>query len=746
MSIEFKYRYLESAYPDMLQGIGMLIQKGKISTRFQSINLDAHEQSQLDKAKNLCELRIIELWSNQGSEEFKALCSTYFDIASQLEINADNELAVFEYIKMITCGYLAESWHLVKQYLKIKESEVEKLNITDQWNSRLLIISFKALVGLIRKSNWHDIENSVQLIELLRIEQNQFENSFLSGVENESRPYGAAELASLYHFAKSVEVLGQYLLNGRPNEVENILQYHLNYAADYARKSGNISLELLFQFFKTLSTKLIRNTIWYSTLGINNWVTQFNRFISAQEDRGIFELLFPQRASILEGELLNPAHRAIIVNLPTSSGKTMIAEYRILMAMNQFKDQNGWVAYVVPTRALVNQVYIQLKRELGGIGLNVEKVSGAIDLDGFEEALFERDLQTPQFDVLVTTYEKLNLLVRQGYGVKPERPLVLAVIDEAHNLEEEQRGLNLEFLLSTIKNDCEYSNFLLMTPDISNSKEITEWLAGDRGKEIHLNLHWWQPNERIIGALTIEGQARNYKINLKTLSTQKSTYEIGQDISMADIENAARPKSEIYGSNGSKVQFASLLAGKILDPQSPIIVLASSPSETFKIADLLELTVTREFELDPEIELIRRYVESEMGPDYPLSKYLTKRIAVHSAALPDEVRILVEDLMGKEKLQVLVATTTIAQGINFPISAVIAGSLSYPFGKEMPVRDFWNLAGRVGRAGQQEMGWMGIALKNEGELSKVGRYVEKASDELHSQLVKVIENAFRPRF
>ena len=34
--------------------------------------------------------------------------------------------------------------------------------------------------------------------------------------------------------------------------------------------------------------------------------------------------------------------------LPTSSGKTLIAEFRILQALNQFDQENGWVAYLAP--------------------------------------------------------------------------------------------------------------------------------------------------------------------------------------------------------------------------------------------------------------------------------------------------------------------------------------------------------------------------------------------------------------
>jgi replicative superfamily II helicase len=60
-----------------------------------------------------------------------------------------------------------------------------------------------------------------------------------------------------------------------------------------------------------------------------------------------------------------------MVNLPTSSGKTFIAEFRILQALNQFADEDGWIAYIVPTRALVNQTSIRLRKDLGQEPLNI---------------------------------------------------------------------------------------------------------------------------------------------------------------------------------------------------------------------------------------------------------------------------------------------------------------------------------------------------------------------------------------
>jgi len=746
MSIQSKYNLLEQAYPDMLAGIGALIQKGKLAKRFNSVELSEDDIQQLEKAKELCELKIIELWVSRDTPEFKALCSTYFDIARQLPANTESEYYIYEQFKLIAFGYLGEHWHFVRQYLKVNSAVINQLENGADWNKRILILCFKALVSLVKKDTWGEVKQAVQLINQLRGEQNDFEDNFLNQVNEEGRPYGAAELVSLYHFAKSVEILGQYLMEGRPHEPETQLQYHLSLSGEFAQKSGNISLGLLYQFFEALAVKMVRNTIWYTTRGVNNWITRFNQFITRQDEKGVFELLYPQRESIIDGELLNPAHRAIVVNLPTSSGKTMIAEYRILQALNQFKrndEPSGWVAYVVPTKALVNQIFIQLNKDLGSIGIKVEKASGAIELDGFEQHLVEESGNRSDFDILVTTYEKMNLMVRQGLGTTAERPLVLIVVDEAHNIEEESRGLTLEFLLSTIKNDCAEANFLLMTPDISNSNEVVDWLAGDRGNVINLELDWWQPNERVVGAIEVDGRGRDYDLFLRTLHTEKETYEIGDAIPLAHFKNAEQTKSHV---SNSKIRIAACISGEILSLANPIIVLAADPSETYTIAESLYEKSRNDFDVDQDIELLIRLVQNELGVDFPLAKYLRSRIAVHSSALPDDIRFLIEDLMANEKLQALVATTTIAQGINFPVTAVIVGSYAYKSKrgtKDMPVRDFWNLAGRVGRAGQDSMGWVGMAVRNDQDLYAAGKYVKQATDDLHSQLVNAIDNALR---
>lgn len=134
MSIQFKYNLLEQAYPDMLAGIGMLIQKGKLSKRFESVELSQEDTQQLEKAKELCELKIVEQWERRDTEDFKALCSTYFDIATQIPANVESEYYIYEQFKVIAFGYLGEHWHFARQYLKANRTTIDELGYVEDWN------------------------------------------------------------------------------------------------------------------------------------------------------------------------------------------------------------------------------------------------------------------------------------------------------------------------------------------------------------------------------------------------------------------------------------------------------------------------------------------------------------------------------------------------------------------------------------------------------------------------------------
>ncbi|HOU97085.1 MAG TPA: hypothetical protein PLN06_10775, partial [Bacteroidales bacterium] len=260
MSAIKKYEILEQNYQDILEGLSELIQKARLSRRFNAISLSASEIKLLQKAKEICELEINNYWNQKDSNEFLSLCITYFDIATCFDYDLNDQINIMELFKIIIFGYFGEHSHYVRNYLLSIKNHVINIRIPEKWNERLLYTIFNALYFLVVKNSWKDIEKAVESINKLREDQEIFEANFLKRVREDSQPYGSAEIVSLYHFAKSIELLGTFLIEGNPADIENKMEYHFRIASEFAELSQNISLVLLYKYFKEFSIKLIRNT------------------------------------------------------------------------------------------------------------------------------------------------------------------------------------------------------------------------------------------------------------------------------------------------------------------------------------------------------------------------------------------------------------------------------------------------------------------------------------------------------
>ena len=639
---------------------------------------------------------------------------------------------------MISYGYLGDTWETIRRYLIDKESVLTINNESGKWNERVFKTIYMAIFYLVRRHSWEDLAKASELINTLRKEQKIFEKDYL-GKEKKTAQPKAFELASLYHLAKSVELIGKFHMEGQPADILDRLAYHFDHAIQYAESGNIIELNLMLRTLKPAFDKMISNSIWAVANKVNSRIKTFADLL-VKAKHPIVEFMHPQRFSILEEGLLDPAHRAIVINMPTSSGKTLIAEFRILQALNQFPEENGWIAYVVPTRALVNQITLRLRKDLGQhpLNLKVEKMSGAMEIDAYEYELTRKE---SDFNILVTTPEKLSLLIRQRVEESLDRPLVLAVIDEAHNIESVERGINLEALLAIIKKDCPKASFLLMTPFIPNPEDLAKWLDPTNYKSISLDIHFWRPNDMVIGLFYARPAKAALTTYFKPLITSNETMVIDDEIVINE-----KPECQLRARDVKEKYRLTALVASQLQHHENILVLARSRSDTYKIAKFLYDRISEEDNVPQEIRLVQSFVAAELGKRFPLVRYLDKRIGIHHAGLPDDVRSLMEQLMEEGLLKYLVATTTIAQGINFDISTILMAAYSYPGTKHMPTRDFWNLAGRAGRVYSPSPGTVGIAVQ-EGVGSKdsikLMNYVRGETENLVSALVKMVDEALR---
>ena len=188
------------------------------------------------------------------------MCNTYFEIATCFDYGLNSEANIMELFKIIIFGYLGEHSHYVKSYLLSIKDDVNDIAPPEKWDVGIIYTIFNSLYFLVVKNSWKDMGKAVENINQLRKEQQEFEANFLNRVREDSQPYGSAKIVSLYHFAKSIELLAFFLIGGTPTDIENKMEYYFRIASEFAELSQNISLVLLYKYFKEFSIKLIRNT------------------------------------------------------------------------------------------------------------------------------------------------------------------------------------------------------------------------------------------------------------------------------------------------------------------------------------------------------------------------------------------------------------------------------------------------------------------------------------------------------
>jgi hypothetical protein len=168
------------------------------------------------------------------------------------------------------------------------------------------------------------------------------------------------------------------------------------------------------------------------------------------------------------------------------------------------------------------------------------------------------------------------------------------------------------------------------------------------------------------------------------------------------------------------------------------------PDWAWGLAEHLKIEANRKQNIHEDVQLVQNYVRLELGSEFPLSDLLTYGIGVHHAGLPEEVRSLMEWLFENGRLDFLVATTTIAQGVNFPVSGVVLASHQYFSERrveDMSPEDFWNIAGRAGRISQGQLGVVALAADSEEKEKVLREFINQNTGDLNSALISMALDA-----
>jgi replicative superfamily II helicase len=186
------------------------------------------------------------------------------------------------------------------------------------------------------------------------------------------------------------------------------------------------------------------------------------------------QAFWPSQAHAVRGGLVDPAQRSLAIKMPTSAGKTTLMQLVAADAIDRHPD--GVVAVLAPTRALVSQLYRDLRDGLPA-DVNIRSSQGGLDYDT-DLPSAGGVLDGP--GVAVVTPERLDLDWRRAMtddGGIDLQNIKLLIVDEAQHVDNGSRGAPLELLIAKpLRRDI---RVVLLASQFSDVKAVANWVNGD---------------------------------------------------------------------------------------------------------------------------------------------------------------------------------------------------------------------------------------------------------------------------
>ena len=299
------------------------------------------------------------------------------------------------------------------------------------------------------------------------------------------------------------------------------------------------------------------------------------------------------------------------------------------------------------------------RRIAGPLGKRVIELTGDVTPDARSVA---------RADVIITTPEKWDGISRSWQTRKYVKNVALLIIDEIHLLGAD-RGPILEVIVSRANyigaHTSQPVRVLGLSTALANAHDLANWLNVDRA-----------------GLFNFSSSVRPVPLDYHIRGFEGKHY----CPRMASMNKPA------------------FIAIRTYSPDKPVLIFVSSRRQTRLTAmDLMAFCAAEDHSrpfLRMPAEEIERLVEKVVDPNLKLT--LTFGIGLHHAGLTESDRVIVEDLFVKMHIQVLVATATLAWGVNYPAHLVIIKGTEYYDGKtkryvDFPITDVLQMAGRAGR-------------------------------------------------
>ncbi|MEV0122924.1 DEAD/DEAH box helicase [Streptomyces sp. NPDC050703] len=392
------------------------------------------------------------------------------------------------------------------------------------------------------------------------------------------------------------------------------------------------------------------------------------------------------------------AGKGVLVAAPTGSGKTIVGEFAVHLALGQGKK----CFYTTPIKALSNQKYADLAKRYGADKVGLLTGDNSVNSDA---------------PVVVMTTEVLRNMLYSGSQALVN--LGYVVMDEVHYLSDRFRGAVWEEVIIHLQ---ESVTLVSLSATVSNAEEFGDWLDTVRGDtEVIVSEHRPVPLFQHVLAgrrmydLFEEGEGRKKAVNpdLTRMARLESSRSYnprdrrkGKMVREADRERERRQRSRVW--TPGRPEVIERLDSEGLLPAITFIFSRAACEAAVQQCLYAGLRLNDDAARAEVRAIVEERTASIPHEDLHVLGYyewlegLERGIAAHHAGMLPTFKEVVEELFVRGLVKAVFATETLALGINMPARSVVLEKLVKWNGEQhadITPGEYTQLTGRAGRRG-----------------------------------------------
>ncbi|MBP5203040.1 MAG: DEAD/DEAH box helicase [Candidatus Methanomethylophilaceae archaeon] len=408
------------------------------------------------------------------------------------------------------------------------------------------------------------------------------------------------------------------------------------------------------------------------------------RLSESLRSEGYIELHPPQAQAVplaLEG-------RNLVVAIPTASGKSLIG---YVPALKTVTERRGKVLYIVPLKALASEKKDDFDR-FSSLGIRTHLSSG--DLDAEDKGLGDAN-------VVIATSEKADSMIRHGSEWMNGVELVIA--DEIHMIHDPGRGPTLEVALTKLMRRNRKMQVIALSATISNAEDLARWLHADLVRSD------WRPIP------LREGVFLGREIEFSDGSRTEVPCKNGEEV-WGLVEQTVRSGGQGMVFVNSRRSTESL-AVRFSKPMAALVGRSLTEAEAHILEGDGETTASGK----------------------KLADCVRCGVAFHNAGLTYRQRRFIEEGFRQGRIKCIIATPTLAAGINLPARRVIIRDTTRfetnVGNVPLPVMEIKQMCGRAGRPRFDPYGEAVLMAKSEDDAEHLMQdYIGHETERLTSKL------------